>query len=155
MEENPHLIITDWQMPEMDGIEFCQAIRKTRFGRQFYIIMLTACEEDHELVQAFEAGADDYIVKPFSIKALEARVRASQRLVALQKEIETEREENRRFTADLAVANRRLEQMAMTDQLTQLPNRRYAMLRLEEAWANSQRKNQPMICMIIDLDHFK
>lgn len=115
-------------MPEMDGIEFCKALRKTRFGRQFYIIMLTACESDHELVQAFEAGADDYIVKPFNVKALEARVRASQRLVALQKEIETEREENRRFTADLAVANRRLEKMAMTDQLTQLPNRRYAML---------------------------
>ena len=64
LEEKPHLIITDWQMPEMDGIEFCQALRKTRFGRQFYIIMLTACESDHELVQAFEAGADDYIVKP-------------------------------------------------------------------------------------------
>ncbi len=155
MEENPHLIITDWQMPIMDGIEFCQALRKTRFGRQFYIIMLTACEEDHELVQAFEAGADDYIVKPFSVKALEARVRASQRLVVLQEEVETEREENRHFTAELAVANRRLEKMAMTDQLTQLPNRRYAMLRLEEAWADSQRKNQPMVCMIIDLDHFK
>lgn len=154
--ENPvDLIITDWRMPKMDGLEFCRALRETRFGQKLYIIMLTACESDDELVQAFDAGANDYVVKPFSPRVLEARIRGGERIIKLQHNIEREQEENRAYMAELAVANRRLEQMAMTDTLTELPNRRYAMNRLEQEWANADRTGGSLSLLSVDLDHFK
>jgi diguanylate cyclase (GGDEF)-like protein len=152
---NPELIIADWMMPEMDGIEFCKALRKTRFGQHVYLIFLTGLEEDQHLVEAFEAGVDDYIVKPSNPEILMARICAGERLIRLQHEIEREKTEVRRFIAELAAANRRLEQAALTDPLTSLPNRRYATRRLEQEWARAVRNGHPMTCMIVDVDHFK
>lgn len=149
------LIITDWLMPEMDGIEFCRALRGTRHGQRIYIIMLTGQEDDACLVRAFEAGADDYIVKPVNPRVLAARIRGGARLIRLRHEVEHEREENRQYLAELAVANRRLEQAALTDVLTGLPNRRYATRRLNQAWSAAKRVKAPLACMLIDIDHFK
>jgi two-component system cell cycle response regulator len=67
-------------------------------GRNIYIIVLTSHEDEERLVEAFEAGADDYMVKPLQPRVLEARLRAGQRLIKLQKELEAEREEIRRYT---------------------------------------------------------
>jgi diguanylate cyclase (GGDEF)-like protein len=69
--------------------------------------------------------------------------------------VERDREDIRRFAAELAVTNRKLHQVALTDFLTGFPNRRYAMARLQQDWASSIRSNRPLSCMVIDVDQFK
>jgi diguanylate cyclase (GGDEF)-like protein len=155
LEVNPQLIITDREMPLMDGTALVKALRQTKMGRQFYIIMLTGSEEDDSQVEAFEAGADDYVVKPFRPKLLGARLRACGRVIQLQEEVRREKEELRRCMAELGVANRKLQQAALTDALTGLYNRRYALDRLDREWAAASRSGEPLACLLIDIDHFK
>ena len=127
LEIHPQLVITDGQMPGMDGAALVKALRQTKMGRQLYIIMLTGAEADEAQVEAYEAGADDYAIKPYNPRLLAARLRACSRVVHLQEEVRREREELRRCMADLGIANRKLQQAAMTDALTGLFNRRYAL----------------------------
>lgn len=155
IEFNPQLIVTDWMMPEMDGISFCKALRQTNQGQEIYLIILTSLEDEEQLVEAFEAGVDDYLVKPFSERVLRARLNAGQRVIQLQEAITREREELRRAATELAVTNRRLQRIALTDPLTKLPNRRYGMERLEQEWAAAKRNGHPLSCLLIDLDRFK
>lgn len=155
LEINPQLVISDWIMPNMDGIAFCKSLRTTRDGRGLYFIILTALADEDRLVEAFEAGVDDYLVKPFSVKVLMARLRAGQRVTQLKEEISREREEVRRIASELAVTNRRLQRLALTDPLTLLPNRRYGMDSLEQEWEAAKSRGRPVTCMLIDLDRFK
>ncbi|GAO35776.1 response regulator [Sulfuricella sp. T08] len=155
LEYNPQLVISDWVMPNMNGIAFCRSLRTTRDGRGLYFIILTALADEDRLVEAFEAGVDDYLVKPFSVKVLMARLRAGQRLIQLKEEISREREEVRRIASELAVTNRRLQRLALTDSLTLLPNRRYGMDSLEQEWEAAKNGGRPVTCMLIDLDRFK
>ncbi|MDP2154441.1 MAG: HDOD domain-containing protein, partial [Sulfuricella sp.] len=155
LEYTPQLVISDWVMPNMDGIAFCESLRTTRDGRGLYFIILTALADEDRLVEAFEAGVDDYLVKPFSEKVLMARLRAGQRLTQLKEEISREREEVRRIASELAVTNRRLQRLALTDPLTLLPNRRYGMDSLEQEWEAAKNRGRPVTCMLIDLDRFK
>ena len=104
----PQLIITDWVMPEMDGIEFCKAIRQNPAWRNIYVFIMTAQEGMDKLVEAFEAGANDYINKPVSQKMLVARLRAGQRVVQLQEEMEFDRQQLHKFADELAAFNQRL-----------------------------------------------
>jgi diguanylate cyclase (GGDEF)-like protein len=120
-----------------------------------YILILTGLEEDDKLVEAFEAGVDDYMVKPLKPRLLAARLRAGQRVVRLQQEIERDREEIRHFAAELAVTNRHLQEVALTDSLTGFPNRRYAMERVQQEWLAASRSKRPLSCMVIDIDRFK
>jgi diguanylate cyclase (GGDEF)-like protein len=117
--------------------------------------MLASTEDEDALVEAFDAGIDDYVIKPVSLRMLLARLRAGQRIIMLQNELEKESRDIKRYTADLAAANRRLKSMANTDILTGLPNRRYAMTRLEQESATALRANQPLSVLMADLDHFK
>jgi diguanylate cyclase (GGDEF)-like protein len=155
LEYKPQMVITDWRMQPMDGLRLCKTLRALAFGKSLYIIMLTATEDEDALVEAFEAGIDDYVVKPPSLKVLNARIRAGQRIIRLQQELEQDRKEIERFSGELSVANRRLELMAYTDQLTDLPNRRYALSRLEQEWETALRFGRPLSVMVLDLDRFK
>jgi diguanylate cyclase (GGDEF)-like protein len=155
LQFNPQLVITDWNMPGMDGPALVKSLRQTKVGRQFYVIMLTGSEGDETQVEAFEAGADDYVLKPFSPKLLAARLSACARVVRLQEEVRRDKEELRRCMAELGVANRKLQQAALTDALTGLYNRRYALERLDQEWAQAVRGGRPLACLLIDLDHFK
>ncbi|WP_018409924.1 diguanylate cyclase [Methyloversatilis thermotolerans] len=155
LDFQPHIMVIDWAMPQMNGLELTRTLRQTRIGRSIYIIMLTGHEDDARLIEAFESGADDYMVKPLRPRVLEARLRAGQRLVRMQKELEIEREEIRRYAAELGISNRRLQEIALTDSLTGLPNRRYAMSRLGQEWAISLRSERPLSCLLIDIDHFR
>lgn len=155
LETNPQLVVTDWMMPETSGVEFCRSLRQTRFGRQTYIIVLTSQSDEAHLVEAFEAGADDFVVKPFQAKPLFARIRAGLRVIKLQDELSRDKERIDKVTAELAIANRRLEMDALTDVLTGLPNRRYLIERLSHDWAMARRSGQPLTCMVLDIDHFK
>lgn len=155
MAERPQMIVCDWIMPEMDGLTLCRALRETDEGRQIYFLLLTGLEKDENLVEAFEAGVDDFVTKPFSPKVLLARLRAGHRVIRLQEEGVRDSQSLRRFATELAVANRRLRQAALTDPLTGLPNRRYAMERLEQEWTASNRNQRPLSVMMVDVDRFK
>jgi two-component system cell cycle response regulator len=139
--EHPALVITDWLMPDLTGIELCQRIRADADARYTYIIILTSNAEKENVLRGFSAGADDYLTKPFHPDELLARVRVGQRLIDLHREIEAK--------------NRLLEELALTDSLTGLPNRRAI-----EAWAGRQlsgaaRHGFAFWVVEIDLDHFK
>jgi len=155
MECRPHLIIADWLMPEMDGVQFCRTLRSTTIGRGVYMLLLTGVEEEARLLEAFDAGIDDYVVKPVNPKVLLARLKAGERVVGLQTEVESDREEIRRFAAELAMTNRRLQEAALLDALTGIPNRRYAMDRIHQEWSAAERSSRRLACMLIDVDHFK
>jgi diguanylate cyclase (GGDEF)-like protein len=117
--------------------------------------MITATENEDALVEAFDAGIDDYVTKPVNLRILLARINAGQRIIMLQQEVEQEKLDIKRFSDELAVANRRLAMMANTDILTGLPNRRYALTRLEQEWNTAQHYNRPLSVLMLDLDHFK
>jgi len=155
LKEQSQMIICDWMMPEMDGLSLCRTLRDTEEGRQIYFLLLTAREEEDSLVEAFEAGVDDYVTKPVQSRVLLARLRAGQRVIRLQQESERDSQSLRRFATELAVANRRLRQAALTDPLTGLPNRRYAMERLEQEWSASSRNQRTFSVMMVDVDRFK
>jgi diguanylate cyclase (GGDEF)-like protein len=155
LDANPQMVIADCAMPGLDGIALTRALRETLFGRSLYILVLTGIDDDEKLREAFDAGADDFVGKPARPRVLEARLRAGRRVIELQREIEQDREEIRHFAAELAVTNRRLQQAALVDPLTEFPNRRYAMERLDQEWAHASRGDRPLACMMIDVDSFK
>ncbi len=85
LQKNPcQIVITDWMMPEMDGLELCRKIRQASFDMYIYIIMLTAKDRKKDLVAVFESGADDYIPKPFDPDELQARVMTGIRVIDLE-----------------------------------------------------------------------
>ncbi|NCN88906.1 MAG: diguanylate cyclase [Gallionella sp.] len=151
----PQVVITDWRMPQMDGIALCRELRRLPAQRNTYLIMITVETIPDKLVEAFEAGTDDYLTKPLTPKLFFARLRAAQRVVQLQEELAFDREQMVRFSNELSIANKRLQQQALTDALTDLPNRRFAMERLEQEWALTQRGERALSCMMLDIDHFK
>ncbi len=155
MREHPQLIVCDWMMPEMDGVTLCRALRETQEGRHIYFLLLTGLEKEEHLVEAFDAGVDDFMSKPVSAKVLLARLRAGQRVIRLQQEAARDSQSLRRFATELAVANRRLRQAALTDPLTGLPNRRYAMERLEQEWSAATRNQRTFTVMMVDIDRFR
>jgi diguanylate cyclase (GGDEF)-like protein len=154
-QHHPQLVITGWAMPQMDGITLCRKLRESSERCDVYVIILTIQESVDRLVEAFEAGADDYLVKPVAQKVFFARLRAAQRVVQLQEELAFDREQLLRFSKDLAASNERLQRLALTDALTELPNRRFAMERLEQEWALSKRGDRTLSCMMVDIDCFK
>ena len=155
IEGKPQLVISDWVMPELDGLMFCRALRDTDEGRRMYFILLTGMAHDEELVEGFEAGVDDYVTKPFNPKVLTARLRAAERVIRMQEETQRDSLNLRKFATELAVANRRLQQAALTDALTGLPNRRHLMERMEQEWAIAARNQRPFALMMVDIDAFK
>jgi two-component system, cell cycle response regulator len=139
--EHPSLIITDWVMPDATGIELCQRIRSVAKSGYTYIIILTSNSEKENLVKALSAGADDYLTKPFDSDELLARARVGMRLIDLHRQIETQ--------------NRLLQELALTDPLTDLPNRRAVMNWSERQIGGSARHKFPLWLVLVDLDHFK
>lgn len=154
-QQHPQLVIAGWTMPKVDGITLCRKLREDPERHDVYVIILAMQESVDGLVEAFEAGADDYLVKPVAQKVFFARLRAAQRVVQLQEELAFDREQLLRFSKDLAASNERLQRLALTDALTELPNRRFAMERLEQEWALSKRGNRALSCMMVDIDYFK
>ncbi len=154
-QEGPQLVITDWTMPGMDGIELIRAIRSSEGTGFVFVIMLTAHAGTSRIVEAFEAGADDFLPKPVNREELLARLTAGVRIIGLEADLAKERRDVHRANAEMALLNRKLKRMATTDELTQLVNRREALRRLGEHWATAERYNHPFSCMMLDIDHFK
>ncbi|TVT52897.1 MAG: diguanylate cyclase [Azoarcus sp. PHD] len=155
VELQPHMMVIDCGVFGAESERLIRALRATRVGRRMYILLLAPNDDDDRLIDAFESGADDFLLKPFRPKVLTARFHAGQRVVRLQQELERDREEVRHFAAELAISNRRLQEVALTDALTGFPNRRYAIDRMHQEWVTATRNRRPLSCMIIDLDGFK
>ncbi len=153
LELRPQIMLAQWPIPEMDGM--IKSLRQTRIGRGIYILILTDHMGEQELINVLESGADDFLDKALPPRMLAARLHAVQRVVGLQEENDRDREEIYRFAAELAVTNRRLQELALTDILTGFPNRRYAMERMEQEWASANRSKRPLACMVVDVDEFK
>lgn len=152
------ILVADLYMPRMDGNQLCRSMRElVDLGvvGSTYFIMLTVQAAKDSVVEGLEAGADEYLTKPYHVEELLARIRVGQRLLAMQSELVARQVEEHRMNAQLAVLNERLEKLANTDGLTGLYNRRYTLERAEEAWALATRNNRCIGAIIGDIDRFK
>lgn len=86
--ESISFVITDWIMPKLDGLGLCRRIREARLARYIYIILLTAKNSKDELIKGMEAGADDFLIKPFNAGEFKVRIRAGERIVTLESNLE-------------------------------------------------------------------
>ncbi len=137
----PPLAILDWMMPGIDGVEICRRIRKAAQQRYVYVILLTAKTEQKDLVEGMEAGADDYLTKPFNTHELRVRLRAGRRILDLQEQ--------------LLQAQEALREQATHDGLTGLWNRTSILEILQKEAARSAREVLPLAVLMADLDNFK
>ena len=151
----PQIVVTDWSMPDIDGLDFCRALRRTRFGRRIYVLLLTGHGDEERVLEAFDAGVDDFVMKPFKPRLLLARLRAGVRLVQLQEQAERDRAIHVRNAATQARMNRQLKEAAETDYLTQLPNRRFAMEAYGREWQRAMELELELSVLMIDIDDFK
>ncbi|MFO1352820.1 MAG: SpoIIE family protein phosphatase [Gammaproteobacteria bacterium] len=103
------LVISDWLMPRMDGVEFCHRVRSTSFDHYIYLILLTSLSDTTALVKGLNAGANDFMVKPFQPEELQVRIRAGERVLALERQLE---ERNRRLADTYQMIERDLQSAA-------------------------------------------
>ena len=155
LQYQPQLVITDLMMARHDGLQLIRNLRQTEFGRSIYIMVLTILDDEDKLAEAFDAGADDYLTKPVEAKPLLARLKAGMRMIREQQTLRQEQEELRRLLLELSIANQRAQEAALTDVLTGLYNRRHAMERLAQEWAEAERGHRPLCVLALDIDHFK
>ncbi|KPL01077.1 MAG: response regulator receiver protein [candidate division Zixibacteria bacterium SM23_73_3] len=92
-KETPDMLITDWMMPDLDGLELCRRVRALNLSGYVYIILLTALTEKKRIIEGLDAGADDYVTKPYDRTELLARVRAGKRVIQLEKSLRQKNKE--------------------------------------------------------------
>ncbi|MEA1935727.1 MAG: diguanylate cyclase [Thermodesulfobacteriota bacterium] len=140
-KENISIAILDWMMPGMDGLELCRRIKEAAISHYVYVIFLTGKRDIEDIVEGLETGADDYLTKPFDKRELFSRVEVGQRIVDLEKALQE--------------SNRKLHEMAVTDSLTGIFNRRAILERLGDELSRAGREKPPLCLMMLDIDHFK
>lgn len=139
---SPRLVLMDWVMPKMDGVELCRRLRKLPSAFPYtYTLLLTGKDSRADLLKAMEAGVDDYLAKPFDDLELKARLLAGKRVIDLQNQ--------------LLAARESLRYAASYDHLTGLMNRKEIMEVLERELARAKRHRSPVTIAMIDIDHFK
>jgi diguanylate cyclase (GGDEF)-like protein len=140
-ERSPCMVITDWMLPDFSGPELCQRIRLDTGRTYTYIILMTSRAEKDDVVKGLQAGADDYVTKPFDPAEMLARVGVGRRIVDLNRE--------------LSAKSRKLEEVARTDSLTALPNRRAIEEWSEKQLRGAARHGFPLWVVLGDIDNFK
>lgn len=154
-DQGAQIVITDWMMSGMDGLALCRAIRESEVTGFIYTIVATALSDKDRVIDAFEAGADDFITKPVHVQELLARLKAGTRILTLEADLARQNRAVHKANAELALLANKLERMATTDELTGLANRRECLTRMADDWVVSVRRRQPFSCLMLDLDHFK
>jgi two-component system cell cycle response regulator len=156
------LLISDWEMPEMDGPELCRLIRAQSNTLYTYIILLTARASRDDRLVGLQAGADDFLTKPLDAGELVARLNIAWRILAMQEQLRAHAAQLAELHAALERQNALLEQKnallaerAVTDGLTGLSNRRHFDEALRAALSFASRHDQPLSLMLLDVDHFK
>lgn len=163
LNKGASIVVTDWQMPEMTGLDLCRAIREHEGIPFCYVVIMTALNTaDGCVVEALGAGADDFVTKPLQHKEFLARIRAGERIFRLQRQLDARTLELHRYNAEMALtqdqlskANQTLKHVARIDELTDLLNRRAALEYLDDGWASANRYGTPFSCIMLDIDHFK
>ncbi|MBU0681279.1 MAG: diguanylate cyclase [Proteobacteria bacterium] len=140
-KDSPSILILDWMMPGLSGLDICRKVREQAREPYTYILLLTSRTDKDDIIQGMDAGADDYITKPFYPHELEVRLRAGQRIVGLNRE--------------LLAARNALKEQASRDALTGLLNRRAIMERLDQEMVRRTRQGKGLCVGIMDIDHFK
>jgi two-component system cell cycle response regulator len=135
------ILVTDWEMPGMDGVALCKAVRNMQLDGYVYALLLTARDAKEHIIAGLEAGADDYLVKPVHEPELIARLNAGRRILALEH--------------SLRAANHRNRILSITDALTGAYNRRYLMEQLPREVERCRRYAYPLTVIMCDIDHFK
>lgn len=140
--DSPRLAILDWVLPEVDGVEICRRLRACSEKVPYtYTILLTAKSKKREMLEAMEAGADDFLAKPFDPPELKARLLVGKRIVELQQK--------------LVSINQALQFAACHDFLTGLWNRAEILAFLQRELARARRDRSPVGIIVADVDHFK
>jgi two-component system cell cycle response regulator len=139
--DSPRLAVLDWMMPGRDGIDICRSVRQRKGRAYIYIILLTARGQKEDIVEGLEAGADDYVTKPFDPYELRARLRAGRRIVELQEQ--------------LLQAREALRDQASRDPLTGLWNHGTILAILRKEVARASRTQGPFAVAMADVDRFK
>lgn len=149
-QEHADVVLADWVMPEMDGLQLTDIIRQRDEERGLYtaIILFTAQEGIEPLVEAFNHGVDDYISKPPNPHELAARVNAAARIASLQNDL---LETSKQMEDNI----RHLEEMALTDPLTGVANRRLLTRQLEYHLLDASARHGGVCFVMLDIDHFK
>jgi diguanylate cyclase (GGDEF)-like protein len=137
----PSLVLLDWSMPGLSGIEVCSRLRQNQSHDSRYIIILTAKSEKKHVVEGLNAGANDYIVKPYDNDELQARINVGKRMVEMQSELEN--------------AKSALIHEVMHDSLTGVYNRKAILNMLKKELARTVRNDEILCVGMCDLDHFK
>ena len=140
-ENPPNMAILDWMMPAMDGLRICKRLRQSGAETYTYILVITARNQKQDLVEALEAGADDYLTKPFNVHELKARLHAGKRVLDLEERLRS--------------ANSSLQFQATHDTLTGLLNRGAILDALLNEFARARRELKSVGVILADIDHFK
>ena len=135
------MLITDWEMPGIDGVALCKAVRNMKFDGYVYALLMTSRNAKEHVIAGLEAGADDYLIKPVHELELIARLNAGRRILALEH--------------SLRAANQRSLVLSITDALTGAYNRRYLMEQLPRELERCRRYGYPLTVLMCDIDHFK
>ncbi len=151
----PPLAILDWMMPVTDGVEVCRRVRQTPSAVPTYVILLTAKTEKEDVVRGLDAGADDYLTKPFERTELRARIEVGTRMVGLQKKLADRVEELNQTLVELKKAEEEVRNLSMTDDLTGLYNRRGFLLMTEQQQRVARRNRLPFSLIYADMDGLK
>lgn len=140
-EDAPTLAVLDWMMPGLTGPEVCRMLRQKSKEPYTYVLLLTSKNLKEDLIEGMDAGADDYVIKPFEQQELKVRLRSGTRIVKLQ--------------AELLATREALREQASHDSLTRLWNRGSILDILDRELHRSRRERQPIGVALIDIDHFK
>jgi two-component system, cell cycle response regulator len=135
------MLVTDWEMPGMDGLELCRAVRNMPLDGYVYTLLLTARDSKEHIIAGLEAGADEYLIKPVHEPELIARLSAGRRILRLEQSLRAANECNR--------------VLSITDALTGAFNRRYLMEQLPREVDRCRRYASPLSVVLCDIDHFK
>lgn len=146
--EHPQLLILDWMMPDIEGPEIVQRLRAKEDSNLHYIIIMTSANSENAVANALDAGADDFIGKPFNHNELRARLAVGYRVICLYRALADK-------VRKLENASETISRLAGTDELTRLHNRRSFNEIFSLALSAAHRHGHPLSLISIDLDHFK
>lgn len=146
--EHPHLVILDWMMPGIEGTEIVRKLRLLEESNPHYVIIMTSGTSENAPALALDAGADDFISKPFNHAELRARVNVGCRMTRLHENLAEKLHR-------LEDATETISRLARTDELTGLHNRRSFNESFTLALSVARRHDHPLSLISIDLDHFK
>ena len=135
------IVFTDWMMPEVDGLELCRSIRAHVSAGYVFIFLLTARDSRDDMIAGLEAGADDYLTKPFDRAELFARLKTAVRILSLEK--------------SLKEANEAIRVLSITDTMTGCYNRTYMDAQFPNELQRAARYGHPISVLMVDIDHFK